>query len=164
MNIRAGIGYDVHPLISGRKLILGGIEIPYHLGLNGHSDADVLAHAIMDALLGAAALGDIGQCFSPQDEAYRDISSTILLFRVGEMIKKEGWRISNIDATIVAEAPTLAPYVGPMRERVAEALGISKSLVGVKATSNEGLGFVGRGEGISAYAVAILGASDSREP
>ncbi|MFH1486838.1 MAG: 2-C-methyl-D-erythritol 2,4-cyclodiphosphate synthase [Chloroflexota bacterium] len=154
--LRIGIGYDVHPLVAGRRLILGGVEIPFERGLAGHSDADVLLHAIMDALLGAAALGDIGQHFPPSDEGYRDISSLSLLQRVKGLLDSAGWRIGNIDATIVAERPKLAPFIESMRGNIAKALGIDVTKVSVKATTTEGLGFAGRGEGIAAQAAALI--------
>lgn len=154
--MRIGIGYDVHRLAEERKLIVGGVEIPYEKGLLGHSDADVLLHAIMDALLGAAALGDIGKHFPDTDEAYRGASSMKLLERVGEMISDELYVISNIDATIIAQRPKMAPYIEQMRENVAAALKIEKSQVNIKATTEEGLGFTGSGEGISSQAAACI--------
>lgn len=155
--MRVGIGYDVHRLTEGRKLILGGVEIPYALGLLGHSDADVLLHAVMDALLGAAALGDIGKHFPDTDEKYRGISSLKLLAHVEELITGQGYYIENIDATIIAQKPKLRPYIGQMEENIAEALKIGKDQVNVKATTEEGLGFTGSGEGISSQAVCSLG-------
>lgn len=155
--MRVGLGYDVHPLVQRRRLMLGGVEIPFALGLEGHSDADVLLHAIMDALLGAAALGDIGQHFPPGDPAYKDASSLALLRRVGEMVNREGWRVGNVDATVVAQEPRLAPYLEAMRRSIGQALGLDPSQVSVKATSPEGIGALGQGEGISSYAVATLG-------
>jgi 2-C-methyl-D-erythritol 2,4-cyclodiphosphate synthase len=154
--MRAGIGYDVHPLVEGRKLILGGLDIPFIKGLSGHSDADVLTHAIMDALLGACALGDIGAHFPPSDPQYKGISSLILLERVGELLKKKGWKVENVDATVVAEKPRLAPFVDEMRRRLARALQVEIGQVSIKATTSEKLGFAGRGEGISALAVAAV--------
>ncbi|MDN5332545.1 MAG: 2-C-methyl-D-erythritol 2,4-cyclodiphosphate synthase [Tepidanaerobacteraceae bacterium] len=154
--MRIGIGYDAHRLVKGRKLVLGGVEIPYEKGLLGHSDADVLVHAINDALLGAAALGDIGVHFPDTDPEYKDIRSVILLKRVGEMLKREGFGVVNIDAVICAERPKLSPYVERMRENIAQALNISKEKVSVKATTTEGMGFEGRGEGISAQAVCLI--------
>lgn len=154
--MRIGTGYDVHRLTEGRKLILGGVEIPYEKGLMGHSDADVLLHAIMDALLGAAALGDIGKHFPDTDEAYKGISSIRLLEKVGELVEKELYAVSNIDATIIAQRPKLAPYIEEMRDHVADALKIEKSQVNIKATTEEGLGFTGSGEGIAAQAAALL--------
>lgn len=154
--LRVGFGYDIHPLVQGRKLLLGGVEIPFALGLEGHSDADVLLHAIMDALLGAAALGDIGQHFPPGDPAYKDISSLDLLRRVGEIVGREGWSVGNVDATVVAQEPRLAPFIEAMRHSIGRALGLAYSQVSVKATSPEEIGALGRGEGISSYAVAVL--------
>lgn len=156
MNIRTGIGYDVHRLTKGRPLVLGGVELPYPFGLAGHSDADVLTHAVMDALLGAAALGDIGALFPDTDPAYQDISSLLLLKRVGEVLKAENCSIINIDSVVAAQAPKLAPHIPAMRENIAGALGIAPACVGVKATTTERLGFEGRGEGISAYAVCLI--------
>ena len=154
--MRIGSGYDVHRLTEDRKLILGGVEIPYEKGLLGHSDADVLLHAIMDALLGAAALGDIGRHFPDTDEAYRGASSMKLLERVGELVAQELYVIGNIDATVIAQRPKLAPYIGEMRDNVARALGIRKDQVNIKATTEEGLGFTGSGQGIAAQAAACL--------
>jgi 2-C-methyl-D-erythritol 2,4-cyclodiphosphate synthase len=154
--MRVGIGYDAHRLTIGRRLILGGVEIPFDKGLEGWSDADVVVHAIMDALLGAAALGDIGYHFPSNDPAYKDISSIILLNRVADLLKSHGWRIGNIDATIVAERPLLRPFITQMKQNISIALSIKESQVGIKATTNEGLGFTGREEGIAAYAVALL--------
>ena len=150
------MGYDVHRLAEGRELILGGVKIPYEKGLLGHSDADVLLHAVMDALLGAAALGDIGQHFPDTDDAYRGISSVKLLEQVGELLWKHQYRIGNIDATVIAQRPKLSPYREEMRRNIAEALRIPVSLVNVKATTEEGLGCTGSGEGISAQAAALL--------
>ena len=154
--MRIGMGYDVHKLTEGRKLIIGGVEIPYEKGLLGHSDADVLLHAIMDALLGAAALGDIGKHFPDTDEAYRGISSVKLLEKVGELLEENCFFIENIDATIIAQAPKMRPYIDTMREIIAKALKISIGQVNVKATTEEGLGFTGKGEGISSQAVCLL--------
>lgn len=154
--MRVGMGYDVHRLVEERDLILGGVRIPYEKGLLGHSDADVLLHAIMDALLGAAALGDIGTHFPDTDPAYKGASSVKLLERVGELIEDRLYVISNIDATIIAQRPKMAPYIGQMRENVAEALHLKIDQVNIKATTEEGLGFTGTGEGISAQAVASL--------
>ena len=154
--MRVGIGYDAHRLTIGRRLILGGVEIPFDRGLEGWSDADVVVHAIMDALLGAAALGDIGGHFPPDDPAYKGISSTALLNRVGGLLHRQGWRIGNIDATIIAEQPLLRPFITQMKQNISLALSIKESQVGIKATTNEGLGFTGREEGIAAYAVALL--------
>ncbi len=154
--MRVGIGYDVHKLVENRKLILGGVEIPHTLGLLGHSDADVLLHAIMDALLGAAALGDIGKHFPDTDEQYKGISSIRLLGYVRELIEKEGYLIENIDATVIAQKPKLRPYIDKMQENIANALKIEKNQVNVKATTEERLGFTGREEGISSQAICAL--------
>lgn len=154
--MRIGMGYDVHRLTEDRKLIMGGVTIPYEKGLLGHSDADVLLHAIMDALLGAAALGDIGKHFPDTDPAYRGISSLVLLKKVGELLEQEHFLIENIDATIIAQAPKMRPYIDRMRENIAEALNIQTDQVNVKATTEEGLGFTGRGEGISSQAICLL--------
>ncbi len=154
--MRIGTGYDVHRLTEGRKLILGGAEIPHTLGLLGHSDADVLIHAIMDALLGAVAEGDIGKLFPDTDDRYKGISSILLLGQVAEIIREKGYTVGNIDATVVAQKPKLAPYIDVMRKNIAEALGVEISCIGVKATTTEKLGFEGRQEGISAQAVCIL--------
>ncbi len=154
--MRIGIGYDVHRLAEERKLILGGVEIPYERGLLGHSDADVLLHAIMDALLGAAALGDIGKHFPDTDGRYKGISSVELLKKVGELLEERCFLIENIDATIIAQEPKMRPYIGVMRENIAKALGIEVSQVNVKATTEEGLGFTGNKEGISSQAVCML--------
>ncbi len=153
---RTGIGFDVHPLVAGRRLVLGGVEIPSEKGLNGWSDADVLIHAIMDALLGAAALGDIGQHFPPDDPKYKEANSLILLSEVRSKLKAQRYSIGNIDATIVAEQPKLNPFFDRMKGKISIALGISPSLVSIKATTSEGLGFTGRGEGIAAYAIALI--------
>ena len=150
------MGYDVHRLVEGRKLILGGVEIPYEKGLLGHSDADVLLHAVMDALLGAAALGDIGKHFPDTDPAYKGISSIRLLEHVGRLIEDELYVVGNIDATIIAQRPKLAGYRPQMAVNIAEALGIKPGQVSVKATTEEGLGFTGQGEGISAQAIVLL--------
>jgi len=154
--MRIGIGYDAHRLTRGRPLVLGGVEIPFEQGLEGWSDADVVVHAIIDALLGATALGDIGSYFPANDPAYEGISSIVLLDRTRNLLGEHGWRISNIDATIVAERPPLHPYIDQMRQNISQALSISKSQVGIKATTTEGLGFTGREEGIATYAVALL--------
>ncbi len=154
--MRIGTGYDVHRLTEGRKLILGGVEIPFEKGLLGHSDADVLIHAIMDALLGAAALGDIGQHFPDKDAAYKDIDSRVLLRKVRELLAGKLYVVSNIDATIIAQRPKLATYLTAMRENIAEDLGIEVGQVSVKATTEEGLGFTGSGEGIAAQAVCLI--------
>lgn len=154
--MRVGMGYDVHCLVEGRKLILGGEEIPYEKGLDGHSDADVLLHAVKDALLGAAALGDIGRHFPDTDQAYKGASSMKLLARVGEILVENGYRVGNIDATIIAQRPKLAPYIPAMNKNIATVLGLPLSAVNVKATTTEGLGFAGKGEGIAANAVAVI--------
>lgn len=154
--MRVGMGYDVHRLTEERKLILGGVEIPWEKGLLGHSDADVLVHAVMDALLGAAALGDIGKHFPDTDPAYKGISSILLLRHVTELLKKNGHAIGNVDATIIAQKPKMAPHILKMRENMAEAMGISIDCLNVKATTEEGLGFTGREDGIAAQAVCLL--------
>lgn len=154
--MRIGQGYDVHRLVEGRKLIIGGVEIPHEKGLDGHSDADVLIHAIMDALLGAAALGDIGVLFPDTDDAYKGADSMKLLEKVNEAILAEGYKISNIDATIIAQAPKMRPYIDQMRENIAKVLILGTDQVNVKATTEEKLGFTGRKEGISAIAVTLL--------
>lgn len=154
--LRIGEGYDVHRLVEGRKLILGGVEIPYEKGLLGHSDADVLLHALMDALLGAAALGDIGKLFPDSDEKYRGISSMALLREVKKALDAAGFAIINVDATVIAQVPKLAPHREAMRENVAGALELALSRVSVKATTEEGLGFTGDGSGIAARAIALL--------
>ncbi|HEX3723397.1 MAG TPA: 2-C-methyl-D-erythritol 2,4-cyclodiphosphate synthase [Nitrolancea sp.] len=159
---RVGLGYDVHRFIAGRPLVLGGVAIPWQQGLDGHSDADVLTHAIMDALLGAAGLGDIGVHFPPSDEAWRDARSLDLLVMVRDLLP-DGWNIENIDATIVAEQPKIGPYREAMSQAIAEALRIAPSRINIKATTNEGLGFVGRAEGIAALASAALDPSESQE-
>ena len=156
VSMRIGMGYDVHRLVEGRDLIIGGVKIPYEKGLLGHSDADVLLHAIMDALLGAAALGDIGKHFPDTDPAYKGISSIKLLEKVGELLEENHVFIENIDATIIAQAPKMRPHIDTMRENIAKALVIDVGQVNVKATTEEGLGFTGSGEGISAQAVCLL--------
>jgi 2-C-methyl-D-erythritol 2,4-cyclodiphosphate synthase len=153
---RVGIGYDVHRLVPGRRLVLGGVEIPNDLGLDGHSDADAALHALCDALLGAAALGDIGQHFPPSDERWRGADSLDLLRRVRALLAEAGYRPGNVDVTIVAERPKIAPHAQLMRERIADALQLKPADVSVKATTNEHLGFVGRAEGIAAIATAII--------
>jgi 2-C-methyl-D-erythritol 2,4-cyclodiphosphate synthase len=153
---RSGIGYDAHRFDEGRKLILGGVEIPHSRGLEGHSDADVLSHAIADALLGAIGERDIGHHFPNTDESIRGISSLEILSRVGEIVAQKNSRIVNVDATLIAEAPRIAPHLEAMRERISAALGIDISCVGIKATTNEGMGAIGRGEGIVAMAVASV--------
>lgn len=154
--MRIGTGYDVHKLIENRPLILGGVEIKYEKGLLGHSDADVITHAIMDALLGAAALGDIGKHFPDSDNAYKDISSLLLLEKVGELLSQHGYTIENIDSTIIAQKPKLAPYLEEMRQNIAKVLKIQLSQINIKATTEEGLGFTGAGEGIASQAVCLL--------
>lgn len=155
-NIRIGHGYDVHKLTEGRRLVLGGIEIPHTLGLLGHSDADVLVHAVMDAIIGALGLGDIGKHFPDTSSEYKDICSMTLLERVCELLSSEGAEVVNIDATVIAQKPKLAPYINAMRENIAQTLGISPECVNVKATTEEHLGFTGREEGISAHAVVLV--------
>ena len=154
--MRIGHGYDVHRLAPGRKLILGGVELPFEKGLLGHSDADVLTHAVMDALLGAAALGDIGKLFPDSDPAYEGADSLVLLGRVTEILAERGYRIGNVDATVLAQRPKLALHIPAMREKLAAAMGIDLEQVSVKATTEEGLGFTGTGEGIAAHAVALI--------
>ena len=154
--MRIGHGYDVHRLTEGRKLILGGVEIPYEKGLLGHSDADVLAHAIMDSILGALALGDIGKLFPDTDERYRGADSLMLMAQLVPLLKNAGMKISNIDSTVLAQAPKLAPHIETMRENIASALDIPTSSVSVKATTEEGLGFTGEKLGIAAHAVCLL--------
>ncbi len=158
--MRIGTGYDVHRLVPERKLILGGVEIPYEKGLLGHSDADVLLHAVCDALLGAAALGDIGKHFPDSDPQYKGISSLKLLEKTGELLGKRLYFIENIDSTLIAQAPKLAPYIGEMRRNIAKALGLDEDQVSVKATTEEGLGFTGAGEGIAAQAVCLIRSID----
>ena len=154
--IRIGHGYDVHRLVVGRRMILGGVEIPYERGLLGHSDADVLVHAIMDELLGALAMGDIGGMFPDSDERYAGADSIELLRRVTSAIGERGYRVGNIDGTVIAQRPKLKEYIGAMRERIAQACGVGIDAVSVKATTEEKLGFTGSGEGIAAHAVALL--------
>jgi len=154
--LRIGTGYDVHPLTAGRRLVLGGVEIPFAKGLSGWSDADVLTHAIIDALLGAAALGDIGSHFPPGEPEYKDISSLVLLKRTMAMLKENGWQVVNIDATIVAERPKLREFIDRMRGQLSQTLGIAVGEVSVKASTSARLGSIGRGEGIAARAVALL--------
>lgn len=154
--MRVGIGYDVHRLVSGRNLVLGGVEIPFEKGLLGYSDADVLVHAVCDALLGAAGLGDIGKHFPDTDERYRGIDSLVLLEKVGQMVEDSGYHVVNIDAVVVAQKPRLAPYIPDMCQKLANTLGVETGRVNVKATTTEGLGFEGRGEGISAQAIALI--------
>ena len=154
--MRVGMGYDVHRLVEGRKLILGGVEILYEKGLLGHSDADVLLHAIMDALLGAAALGDIGQHFPDTDPAYEGISSVKLLEHVASLLEKKGYGVGNIDAVIIAQKPKMAPHIPQMRANMAKAMGINESQLNIKATTEEKLGFTGREEGIASQAICLL--------
>lgn len=154
--MRVGIGYDIHRLAVGRKLLLGGVEIPAAAGLEGHSDADVLLHALMDALLGATAQGDIGQHFPPDDERYRGASSLDLLARVRDLIAGQGYQVANVDVVVVAESPRIAPFVPEMRKRISAVLGIPTDAIGIKATTNEGVGPEGRHEAISACAVALV--------
>ena len=154
--MRIGHGYDVHRLVEGRKLILGGVEIPFEKGLDGHSDADVLVHAVMDALLGAAALGDIGKLFPDNDDAYLGADSVELLKKVRDVLQEHGWKPGNLDATVIAQRPKLAPYIDTMRKRIADALETDAENVSVKATTEESLGFTGSGEGIAAHAVCLI--------
>jgi 2-C-methyl-D-erythritol 2,4-cyclodiphosphate synthase len=154
--MRSGIGYDIHPFERGRPLVLGGVPIPHEAGLGGHSDADVLTHALIDALLGAAALGDIGQHFPPDDPRYRDANSLDLLRRAVGLVANAGYRVVNVDATVVAETPKLSPHIGAMRSALADFLGVELGAVSVKATTADRLGSVGRGEGIAALATALL--------
>ena len=154
--LRVGHGYDVHRLTEGRALILGGVTVPFDRGLLGHSDADVLTHAVMDALLGAAALGDIGKLFPDSDAAYAGADSIALLRRVTALLREHGWQVGNVDATVVAQAPKLAPYIPEMRRRLAEAMGLDVDCVSVKATTEERLGFTGSGEGMAAHTVALI--------
>lgn len=156
MKFRVGHGYDVHKLVEDRKLIIGGVEIPHYKGLLGHSDADVLAHAICDALLGAAALGDIGKHFPDNDDRYKDVDSLVLLEKVCELIRNKGYEISNVDSTILAQAPKLRPYIDEMRSKLAKAMKLDIDELSVKATTEESLGFTGREEGIAAHAVVLL--------
>lgn len=154
--MRVGHGYDVHRLVEGRKLILGGVEIPWEKGLLGHSDADVLVHAVMDALLGAAGLWDIGHAFPDNDPAYAGIDSMLLLARVRDMLTEKGYTVGNVDATILAQRPKLAGHIPQMRRNIAQVLGVEEDCINVKATTEEGLGFTGSGEGMAAHAVALL--------
>ena len=159
--LRVGIGFDAHRLVKGRPLIIGGVRIPYDLGLSGHSDADVLIHAIIDGILGALAMGDIGIHFPDDDPAYKDIDSAILLRRVMELVKKEGYRINNLDNTIVAEMPKLTPHIPGMKERLSSILEILPGQINIKASTTEGMGVCGRGEGISAISVVSVVKADS---
>lgn len=154
--LRVGHGYDVHRLVEGRALILGGVTVPFDRGLLGHSDADVLTHAVMDALLGAAVLGDIGKLFPDSDAAYAGADSIALLERVTALLREHGWQVGNVDATVVAQTPKLAPYIPEMRRHLAEAMGLDVDCVSVKATTEERLGFTGSGEGMAAHAVALI--------
>ncbi len=160
MNMRVGIGYDVHRLKEGQKLVLGGVEIPFEKGLLGWSDGDAAIHAIIDALLGATALGDIGTYFPSNDSRYKDISSLVLLQRTGDLLEKNGWKIGNIDVTIVAQEPKLAPFTKEMRKRVAETLFINEEEIGIKAKTTDGLGFTGEGKGVAVHAVAMVRKSE----
>ncbi len=160
--MRVGQGFDVHALVVGRKLVIGGVEIPYHLGLEGHSDADVLLHAICDALLGAAGLGDIGRHFPDQDPRYKGIDSRKLLREVVKKINEAGWHVGNLDTTIIAQAPKMAPHISTMETNIAFDLGVTPALVNVKATTTEKLGFSGRSEGIAAQAICLLVDADGR--
>ena len=154
--MRVGIGFDTHPLVSGRALVLGGVELSFDRGLAGHSDGDVLSHAIIDALLGAAGLGDKGTRFPPGDPQYKDVSSLLLLSRVAELMKRNQWLIVNIDATMLAQRPVVEPFIAAMKEKIGAALSVPETRVSIKATTTDHLGFVGREEGIAAYAVALL--------
>ncbi|WP_139903581.1 2-C-methyl-D-erythritol 2,4-cyclodiphosphate synthase [Clostridium thermarum] len=154
--MRIGMGYDVHRLVEDRKLIIGGVDIPYEKGLLGHSDADVLLHAVMDSLLGAAALGDIGKHFPDTDVKYKGASSLLLLKDVGELLKDKGYSVVNIDATIIAQKPKMAPHIPSMRQNIAETLGLDIDRISIKATTEEGLGFTGSGEGISAQSICLI--------
>lgn len=156
MSFRVGIGYDSHRLISGRRLVIGGVEIPFEKGLEGHSDADVLLHAVIDAMFGSAGLRDIGTAFPDTDDAYKDIDSTHLLSRAFEMIQENGFGIVNVDAVVIAEAPRLAPYIESMRANIAKLLSLERGRVNVKAKTNEGMGLIGSGMGIAAMAVVLL--------
>ena len=156
MSMRVGMGFDAHPLAGGRPLILGGVEVPFDKGLSGHSDGDVVVHALMDALLGAAALGDKGVHFPSSDPSLEGISSLVLLKRVASLVAARRWRVVNVDATILAQRPRLGPFIDEMRENVAHALGANQADVSIKATTTDHMGFAGRGEGLAAYAVALL--------
>ena len=154
--LKVGIGCDSHPLVSGRRLILGGVDIPYDKGLSGWSDADVVTHAIVDALCGAADLGDIGTLFPSEELEYKDISSLVLLRKASELLKAQGLKVTNIDVTIIAQNPKLSPFIPEMRKRLSQALGVASTQVTIKATTTNGLGFIGRGEGIAAQSVALI--------
>jgi 2-C-methyl-D-erythritol 2,4-cyclodiphosphate synthase len=156
VTVRAGIGYDAHRLVEGRPLILGGVRVPFHKGLLGHSDGDALVHAIIDALLGAAHMGDMGSHFPSSNPSYKDADSGVLLERVAELLRGGGWMVVNVDATMVAERPVLAPYIDAMRQELARRLGVDRDLITIKAKTNDGLGFLGAGEGMAAWAVALL--------
>ncbi len=160
--MRIGHGYDVHRLVQGRPLMLGGVEIPHYMGLLGHSDADVLTHAVMDALLGAAALGDIGRHFSDRDPQYLNISSMLLLEKVMELLRAEGWRVGNLDITVIAQQPKLQTYIPQMRQRLSQKLSVPLSDLNIKATTEESLGFTGKEEAIAAHAVVLLFPLDGR--
>jgi len=160
---RIGVGYDIHKVRAGRRLVLGGVEIPWEKGLEGHSDADVLLHALCDALLGAAGLGDIGQYFPPSDPQWKDYDSREFVKKVYSKVKALGWKVVNIDSIIIAQAPKLSPYYGLMRERIAELVEVSAEVVSVKATTPEGLGALGAGEGIAAQVVVLLAGGESRQ-
>lgn len=161
---RVGIGFDIHRLTAGRPLVLGGVEVPFEKGLTGWSDADVLTHAVMDALLGAAGLGDIGTHFPSGQPEYKGISSLVLLGRVRDELGRSGWQVVNIDATVVAERPRLREFIGQMRERLSQTLGISMNQISVKASTSDNLGVVGRGEGMAAYAVALIESAPGTRP
>ena len=154
--MRVGLGFDIHPFMEGRRFVLGGVEIPYEKGLYGHSDADALVHAVCDAILGAVGAGDMGRHFPDEDPRYRDVSSLFFLSKVREVVEREGWKVLNIDTTIVCERPKLLPYIEGMVKNIASTLGIEAERVNVKATRGEGLGFVGRGEGVAVYAIASV--------
>ncbi len=156
MSMRVGLGFDAHPLVNGRPLILGGVEVPFDKGLSGHSDGDVVVHALMDALLGAAALGDKGVHFPSSDPSLKGISSLLLLKRTASLVSARRWRVVNVDATILAQRPRLGPFIDGMRENLAQALGADQADVSIKATTTDHMGFAGRGEGLAAYAVALL--------
>ncbi len=156
MTVRSGMGYDVHPLVEGRPLVLGGIKIPFEKGLLGHSDGDVLIHSVIDAMFGAAAMGDIGGHFPSEDERYRGVSSTVLLKEAVRLLRESRWRVSNVDATILAEQPMLRPYIEDIRASLAGCLETDIGAVSVKATTTDGLGFIGRGDGIASMAVAVI--------
>jgi len=163
--MRVGIGYDIHPLKRGGRLVLGGVEIPFDKGLDGHSDADVVVHSIIDALLGATGLGDIGTHFPSTEPSYKDISSVVLLRRVATMLKEGGWQVCNVDATVVAEQPRLTPFIPRMRELISQTLEVSIDRVGVKSTTSKGLGLVGEGKAIAVHAVALVNeVEDEAEP